>query len=84
MNLITICGLVAATCTTTSFIPQAIQTIRTKNTTGISLGMYALFSFGTLMWLIYGLFSKNFPVSLANGVTLAFASIILIYKFKYK
>ena len=84
MNFITIIGLVAATCTTASFIPQAIKTIQTKNTSGISLSMYSLFAFGTLMWVIYGIFSSNIPVSLANGITLVFSLIILFYKLKYK
>ncbi|MBA2250708.1 MAG: SemiSWEET transporter [Chitinophagaceae bacterium] len=84
MNLITLTGLIAATGTTASFIPQAVKTIRTKNTSGISLSMYSLFAFGTLMWLIYGIASANLPVTLANGVTLVFSLIILFYKIKYK
>ena len=84
MNFITIMGLVAAACTTASFIPQAIKTINTKDTSGISLAMYSLFAFGTMMWLVYGIFSSNIPISLANGITLIFASIILYYKIKYK
>jgi MtN3 and saliva related transmembrane protein len=84
MNFVSIMGLVAAACTTASFIPQAIKTIHTKDTSGISLTMYSLFAFGTLIWLLYGIFSSNLPVSLANGITLMFASIILYYKIKYK
>lgn len=84
VNLITIVGLAAAFCTTISFLPQAIKTIRTKDTSSISLSMYALFAFGTLLWFLYGLFSSNLPVSLANGVTLVFATIILVYKLRYK
>ncbi|MEO8412436.1 MAG: SemiSWEET transporter [Ginsengibacter sp.] len=84
MNVITLLGLAAAFCTTISFLPQAIETIQTKNTSGISLSMYALFTFGTFLWLCYGLFSHNLPISIANGVTLLFALVILFYKIKYK
>lgn len=84
MDAITLLGLAAATCTTASFVPQAIKTIRTKDTSGISLSMYSLFAFGTLLWLSFGLLSHNLPVALANGVTLVFASIILVYKMRYK
>lgn len=84
MHWITIMGLCAAFCTTVSFIPQAIKTIRTKDTTGISLYMYGLFTLGTLLWLLFGLASHNLPVTLANAVTLVFAFIILGYKLKYK
>lgn len=84
MSFITMIGLLAAACTTFSFLPQAIKTIRTKDTASISLSMYALFTFGTLMWLIYGIFSSNVPVYLANGITLLFALVILLYKIRYK
>ncbi|KAA9040914.1 hypothetical protein FW778_02430 [Ginsengibacter hankyongi] len=84
MNSITLLGMLAAFCTTISFLPQALKTIQTKNTSGISLYMYALFTFGTLFWLLYGLLSHNLPVTVANSVTFLFAAIILSYKLKYK
>jgi len=83
MTIITMTGLAAAFCTTSSFLPQAIKTIRTKDTSSISLAMYVLFTFGTLMWLVYGLASSNLPVSIANGITLVLASIILFYKIRH-
>ncbi|HEY4149129.1 MAG TPA: SemiSWEET transporter [Chitinophagaceae bacterium] len=83
MDWITVSGLIAAFCTTASFLPQAIKTIKTKDTSSISLAMYVLFTFGTLMWLIYGVLSNNFPVMLANGITLVLASIILFYKIRH-
>ena len=83
MNPITLLGLAAAFCTMVSFLPQAIKTIRTRDTSGISLSMYGLFTFGTLLWLLFGLFTSNIPVTAANGVTLIFALIILVYKIKY-
>ena len=84
MNIVTITGLVAAFCTTASFLPQAIKTIQTKNTSGISLSMYSLFAFGTLLWLIYGIIDNNLPIIIANGITLIFSVIILAYKIRYK
>jgi MtN3 and saliva related transmembrane protein len=84
MNLVTIIGLLAAFGTTVSFLPQAIKTIHTKDTSGISLSMYALFTVGTLLWLIYGLMSGSMPVTIANAITFIFASIILVYKMIYK
>ena len=84
MNLITLTGFLAAAFTTTSFLPQAIKTIRTKDTGSISLFMYTLFATGTLLWLLFGIFSNNMPVTIANAVTLVFAIIILFYKLKFK
>jgi len=79
-----IIGYMAAFGTTVSFLPQAIKTIQTKDTSGISLYMYMLFTAGTFLWLMYGLMSHSLPVAIANVITFIFASIILVYKLKYK
>jgi len=84
MNFVTIIGYLAAFGTTASFLPQAVKTIQTKDTSGISLPMYILFTVGTLLWLIYGVLAPSLPVAVANAITLIFAATILIYKIKYK
>lgn len=84
MDLLTVLGLVAACCTTISFFPQAIKAIRTKHTNDLSLGMYTLLTTGIILWLIYGILKNDFPIILANGITLIFAGTILILKIKYK
>ena len=84
MNYLTILGLVAATCTTIAFLPQAIKAIRTKHTSDLSLGMYTLLTTGIILWLIYGVFKNDLPIILANGVTFVFAVTILFLKIKYK
>ena len=84
MNIVTVTGFAAALLTTASFLPQAIKTIQTKDTSGISLFMYSLFALGTLLWFLFGLFSNNLPVMIANAVTLVFACIILVYKLRYR
>ena len=84
MNPITILGLFAAFCRPVSFLPHAIKTIETKDTSGISFYMYSLFVFGTLLLFLYGIFSSNIPIYIANGFTLIFSLIILGYKLKFK
>lgn len=76
-------GNIAAVLTTLSFLPQAVQVIKTKNTEGISLGMYTIFVLGVFLWTIYGYTNNDRPVLLTNLVTFIFASIILFYKIKY-
>ena len=76
-------GFIAAICTTISFLPQVSKIIKTKETAGISLYMYMIFTAGVLMRLIYGILKKDIPVTLANAVTLVFAGIIIRFKLKY-
>lgn len=73
-------GYAAAIFTTGSFLPQAIMTIRTKDTASLSLGMYSLFTLGVLCWLIYGIFLDNWAIIVANAVTLLLAACILAFK----
>lgn len=83
MQLVTIIGLIAAVCTTSSFLPQVIKSWRTKDTKSISLPMYSLLVFGTVLWLTYGIFINEVPIILANGVTLLLSASILFLKLKY-
>ena len=84
MNLTDLIGTLAATLTTASFLPQAWHTFRTKDVSGISLGMYSVFTVGVACWLIYGLLLAAWPVVIANAITLALASTILLMKLRYR
>jgi len=81
--MITIIGLIAAACTTISFLPQALKSIKTRQTKDISLTMYSLFTTGIVLWLVYGIFIRDFPLIAANIVTLIFTLIILVMKIKH-
>ncbi len=78
-----IIGSIAATLTTTAFIPQAWQVWRTRHTADISLGMYALFTTGVALWLSYGILLTAWPIIIANCVTLLLAGAVLIMKLKF-
>lgn len=75
-------GYLAAFCTTCSFLPQAILTIRTKDTQSLSLGMYSLFTIGIILWLIYGFYKKDYALIFGNAITLILAATILAFKIK--
>jgi len=82
-SVIDIIGFVAATCTTISFLPQLIRVLKLRSARDISLGMFSIFSLGTLLWLAYGVLSHSLPVAIANFVTLILAVWILLLKLKY-
>jgi MtN3 and saliva related transmembrane protein len=76
-------GLVAAVCTTISFVPQLIRVWRLRSAREISLSMFLVFSLGTFLWLLYGIFIRSLPVILANAVTLALSLAILALSLKF-
>jgi len=79
----TLLGLLAGALTTISFIPQALQALKTRNTKGISLPMYMIFVSGVLLWLIYGLLIDEPPVYIANAITFVLSLSILMMKIRY-
>jgi MtN3 and saliva related transmembrane protein len=83
MTLSELVGYVAASLTTLSFVPQAWLTFRTRDVSGISLGMYSVFTLGVALWLVYGLLAGAWPVVAANAVTLALALCILGMKLRF-
>ena len=75
-------GYLAALLTTSSFMPQALLTLRTHDVSGISLTMYSVFTLGVALWLLYGIAIGQWPVIAANAVTLALAATILGAKLR--
>ena len=76
-------GYLAATLTTAAFVPQAIKTIRTRDTTGISLGMYVVFTLGIACWFGYGIVLQSWPMIIANVITFLLSATILVMKLRH-
>lgn len=76
-------GYPAAFLTTIAFVPQAWHSWRTRDLSGISLPMYAMFTLGVACWLLYGILLGSVPIMLGNGITLALASVVLVLKIRH-
>jgi len=83
MDSITILGLVAGTLTTIGFLPQVIKSWRTKKTTDVSLLMPTLLAIGISLWLIYGILLNDFPIIIANAISLVFNMIQILLVIRY-
>lgn len=84
MDFVTVLGLVAATLSTISFIPQVIKTWQSKSAKDLSFAMFFLLFTATALWLIYGFMIQALPIILANLTVLTLLSIILYFKLIYK
>jgi MtN3 and saliva related transmembrane protein len=83
MNYIDVIGMLAGGLTTVSLVPQVLKIWRTRSANDISLGMFALFGFGVLLWLAYGLLIDALPVIVANAVTLVLTLTIVLMKWRF-
>jgi MtN3 and saliva related transmembrane protein len=84
MSIVSFLGLVAASLTTISFLPQVLKTWKSRSAKDLSLGMFLTFTFGVALWLVYGVMINDLPVILANVVTLLLASTLLFFKLRWK
>ena len=73
----TLIGYPAAFLTTIAFVPQAWHSWRTRDLSGISAPMYALFTAGVALWLLYGIAIGSLPIIAADSITLLLASVVL-------
>jgi MtN3 and saliva related transmembrane protein len=45
--------------------------------------MFLILITGLALWLVFGIFKGEYPIIVANGVTLALASTILYFKIRH-
>jgi MtN3 and saliva related transmembrane protein len=83
MSALTYLWLAAACCTTLAFLPQVIETWKTKSTADLSLAMFLLLVAGVLLWLTYGLIPEDIPLIVANDFSLLLCAVILAFKIRY-
>ena len=80
----TILGLIAGTCTTLSFLPQVIRTLKTRHARDLSAAWLLIFGLGTALWLTYGLLKSDVAVAGANGVTFLLVMTLVVAKYTLK
>jgi len=84
MSLIAIIGFAAGTLTTLAYLPQALHSYRTRSVRDISLTMLVTLNAGLLLWVGYGVAIHSMPLILANVLTFALASPLLIMKLRFR
>jgi len=77
-------GFFAGVLTVSSFLPQVIRTWRTRQTRDLSLGMFALLTTASSLWMIYGAVTKDLPVILTNAGMVAMNGALAVAKLRYR
>jgi MtN3 and saliva related transmembrane protein len=75
-------GFVAALLTTFAFLPQVVHTWRSRSTVGLNLPMLVVLAMGIVLWVLYGIGTRQVPVVLANGATLMLVAVLLVLKLR--
>ena len=78
-TIFSICGIVASVCMILGYLPQAVETIRTRNTDGIALPTFLMMAIGGFAFMIQGLIHKPdiiWSLFLTNLITSTCSSIV--------
>jgi len=76
-------GYAAGFCTTVSFVPQVLRAWRTRQTADLAWGWLVAFALGVTFWLIYGLLLHDWPMIVANSVTLMLCTMLMLMKLRF-
>ncbi len=84
MDWTDVLGLVAGGCVTIAVLPQIRKAFRTKQVEDVSPIMFLILIVGIFLWVVYGILQKDFPIILANGLSLCLNSAMLYFIVKYR
>ena len=82
VSLTTAIGLLAALCTTVSYLPQVKKCWETGKTGDLSLRMFSILAAGIGLWIVYGVLQSDAVIIIANSVSLALLAVILHFKLR--
>lgn len=78
MNWIAVAGILAALCSTISFVPQAWRIVRIRDTKAISPLTYSLTVTGFALWTAYGFGLGEWPLIITNSICFVLSAFILL------
>lgn len=76
MPLQDIIGYLASVCMILGYMPQAIVTMRTRDTDGIALPTFIMLGLGSVFFVVNGFLSSNIPLVITNVITTVCSVII--------
>lgn len=79
-TLANIVGYAATICVVCGYLPQAIVTMRTRNTDGLAMPTFLLMGFGSLFFVVQGILIDNLPLVITNAITALCCVIITTIK----
>ena len=74
--ILNIVGYTASLCMILGYLPQAIVTIRTRDTEGIAMPTFCMLGLGSILFVIQGVMLDNWPLVITNVITTICSVII--------
>lgn len=78
--LINVVGYAATVCMLCGYMPQAIHTMRTRETDGIAMPTFIALGLGSVFFAVQGVLTGNLPLLITNAITAVCSGIITVIK----
>ena len=78
--IINIVGYAAAVCMVFGYLPQAIHTIRTRDTDAIALPTFLMLGAGSLFFVVQGFRRSTWPLVITHVITTVCSVIVFVIK----
>lgn len=78
--ILDIVGYAAAICMVCGYLPQAVYTIRTRETDAIALPTFLLMGLGSIFFVVQGIMTSNVPLVITNVITSVCSIIVTAIK----
>lgn len=83
MALTDLIGFFAAILGTLCWFPQLLKTLRSREARDLSLGTNLMLLFTVSLWLVYGILLGEWPMILANVLSMCCVGAIVFAKLKW-
>jgi len=83
MDTIQLVGFAAGILTASSLLPQLIKTLREKKAEDVSIGMLVVLLSGIILWIIYGVMRKDYPIIITNSFSFLLNVAMITLRLKY-
>ncbi|HCY89170.1 MAG TPA: hypothetical protein DHV17_02815 [Chitinophagaceae bacterium] len=83
MNWLEITGHLGSLLSSITFMPQVYRVWKTRSVGDLSLAMILIVFFSTIVWLVYGIGMKLWPVIICNGIICCLSMLLVYFKFKF-
>lgn len=84
MSWIEMVGHAGSLLSSITFIPQVYKVWQTKRTQDLSLTMMFIVFTSTLVWLVYGVGLKLWPVIICNSIIAVLSLMLIYFKFTFE
>lgn len=81
MNWLEITGHLGSLLSSITFMPQVYRVWKTRSVGDLSLAMILIVFISTIVWLVYGIGMKLWPVIICNGIICGLSALLIYFKY---